>query len=641
MKNLYYLPLLLLFITFFSCKNSTPSQKQTIERVRYNDPGAISDLGVGLWAWPLPVDYDKDGDYDLLVSCNDKPYNGVYFFENTQGDVKMPIFEKGVKISAGYQNIQPSFINGKTRYLAPAKEIIDIVKGTEKNIYHTEKIDSSLKKIRANQWKYCDYNGDNVLDLIVGIGDWTDYGWDNAFDKNGRWQNGPLHGYVYLIHNKGTNEKPRYGQPKKITAAGKAIDVYGMPSPNFADFDNDGDLDLLCGEFLDKFTYYKNIGTRSQPKYAAGITVIDKQNKPITMDLEMIMPSALDWDKDGDVDLIVGQEDGRVAFVENIGINKSGSPVFEQPRFFRQQADYLKFGALVTPFSYDWDNDGDEDLICGNTAGYIGFIENLGGASPKWAEPVYLKADGHVIHIQAGKNGSIQGPCEAKWGYTTLSVADWDQDGLADIMINSIWGKILWYRNIGTKSEPVLSAAQEVKVEWPDSAPKPPWFWWNPKDHNLVTQWRTTPYMIDWNKDGIIDLVMLDSEGYLSFFERTKENGRLKLLPPVHIFYDEHNKLLRLNDREAGHSGRRKFCFMDWNRDGKLDLMVNSRNINFLQQIKTENGQTYFKDMGEVYDIKLAGHSTSPTAIDWDKDGIQDLLIGAEDGHFYYLKNPY
>src|SRR4051794_13892565 len=53
-----------------------------LERVRYNHPGLHVDLAVGLWAWPLPMDYDGDGDLDLLVSCPDKPYNGMYFFEN-------------------------------------------------------------------------------------------------------------------------------------------------------------------------------------------------------------------------------------------------------------------------------------------------------------------------------------------------------------------------------------------------------------------------------------------------------------------------------------------------------------------------------------------------------------------------------
>ncbi|NJM55159.1 MAG: VCBS repeat-containing protein, partial [Verrucomicrobiae bacterium] len=53
-----------------------------LERLKYNNPGLVVDLGVGLWAWPLPMDFDGDGDLDLVVNCPDKPYNGVYFFEN-------------------------------------------------------------------------------------------------------------------------------------------------------------------------------------------------------------------------------------------------------------------------------------------------------------------------------------------------------------------------------------------------------------------------------------------------------------------------------------------------------------------------------------------------------------------------------
>jgi len=87
----------------------------------------------------------------------------------------------------------------------------------------------------------------------------------------------------------------------------------------------------------------------------------------------------------------------------------------------------------------DWDGDGDTDLICGNSAGYIGFIENLSGpgvARPKWAEPKRLAAGGQTIRILAGPNGSIQGPIEEKWGYTTVSVADWNGDGLIDLVVN-------------------------------------------------------------------------------------------------------------------------------------------------------------------------------------------------------------
>src|SRR5690606_38419364 len=124
------------------------------------------------------------------------------------------------------------------------------------------------------------------------------------------------------------------------------------------------------------------------------------------------------------------------------------------PIYFKQKPDNVKFGALATPVGEDWDSDGDDDIISGNSAGYIAFIENLGlsNGSPKWAPPKLLKSNGNTIRIQAGSNGSIQGPAESKWGYTTLSVADWDHDGLVDLVINSIWGKVVWYKNIGSGS---------------------------------------------------------------------------------------------------------------------------------------------------------------------------------------------
>ncbi len=630
---------LILLIPIFVVSQSSFNQ-QKLQKLEYNNPNLSVDLGVGLWAWPIPTDYDGDGDYDLLVSCPDKPSGGIYFFENTQGDIKMPNFKPGVKISKSYRNIQASYINNELKLLIPAHEITNLTNGKTKKIYKKDKIHIDGKRIRANQWKYCDYNGDNALDIIVSVGDWSDYGWDNAYDEKGNWENGPLHGYIYLIKNSKTTEHPKYEKPELIYADNSPIDVYGMPSANFADFDNDGDLDIICGEFIDKFTYFENIGNRTNPKYTKG-KYLSNSGKTITMDLEMIIPVAIDWDKDGDYDLIVGQEDGRVAFIENTGKLVNNIPQFEQAQFFTQQADKVKFGALVTPYSIDWDNDGDEDLICGNTAGYIGFIENLDGKSPpKWAEPVYLKAADEIIRIQADYNGSIQGPCEAKWGYTTLSVGDWDKDGLQDILINSIWGQIIWYRNIGTKSNPKLAKAEPIKVEWNGVNPKPAWNWWNPEENNLVTQWRTTPYIFDWNQDDLMDLIMLDHEGFLAFFERIKRNNELILLPGKRIFYNENGTHLQFNPKLAGKSGRKKFTIIDWDLDGSLDILINSKNINFLKNISSKNGKITFKDKGMLSKHILAGHTTSPTIVDWDKNGIPDLLIGAEDGYFYFLHNP-
>ena len=626
----------------------------TLQRVHHNHPGLEVDLGVGLWAWPLPMDYDGDGDLDLVVSSGGVPYEGTYFFENPSGpdsDVPMPVFRPGVRIAEYRTNAQVSHTEAHPPVVTTPGERHDTFR--EHGFSRPEGLDADVEilyasegRIRAKQWKMADWEGDGDLDLLVGVGDWGDYGWDDAYDSDGRWTNGPLHGYVYLILR---DEGGSYGKPGKVLAGGKPVDVYGMPSPSLADFDGDGDLDLICGEFLDGFTYFENVGTRKAPRLAAGRR-LETDGRPVRMDLQMITPTAIDWDSDGDIDLIVGDEDGRVAFVENLGGPAEGMPRFAQPRYFRQEAEHVKFGALVTPQGVDWDADGDEDLVAGNTAGYIGWIENMGGYPPRFAAPELLKADGETIRLQAGPNGSIQGPCEAKWGYTTISVADWDGDGLQDILANSIWGRIVWYRNTGSKGAPRLDAARPVRIDWQGRPRKPAWTWWVPGAGEMVSQWRTRPVAADWNRDGMMDLVMLDHEGYLAFYERTEGGSGPVLLPgkrifeaePVSAFDGKHNPMneirgpLRLNARIAGGSGRRKIDLADWDSDGRPDLLVNSASVDLMLNRGRHDGRTIFSQEGPLSATRLAGHTTSPTTVDWNGDGRRELLVGAEDGFLYW-----
>jgi len=614
----------------------------SLVRISYNNQGTPVDLAVGLWANPLPMDYDEDGDLDLIVSCTDVPYAGTYFFENTSGTQNgQTVFETPERIGAGMKNISVSYVNNNPMVLGSGVEFQGFnraVFAQPVGIFQSDLILSYHPKRRFNHWQYVDYEGDGDLDLIAGIDDWADYGWDNAFNEQGEWTNGDLHGYLYLV----LNEQGTFVNKGRLRANGEDIDVYGNPTPNMVDFDDDGDLDIICGEFVDRFSWFENIGTRQAPQYAEG-RFLENDQGLIKMDLEMMKPVAVDWNGDRHTDLIVGDEDGRVAYIENTGQVKDQMPQFKSPFYFKQQMGDINFGGLVTPFSVDWDDDGDEDLISGNTAGYIGFIENLGGEKlPRWAAPTYLEADGEIIRIMAGENGSIQGPCERKWGYTTLSVADWDDDGLKDIVVNSIWGKVVWYKNIGKKGAPKLTAKGGVKVNWDgNTVPKPAWNWWDPNQHQLVTQWRTTPYAIDWNKDGLMDLVMLDHEGYLAFYERFRRGSELLLHPGKRLFMDadQEDKPLRLNAKEAGGSGRRKFCFSDWDNDGDLDLLVNSKNVTWYENIEQTTYETTFTNRGDLAEQKLAGHTTSPTTVDWNQDGKPELLIGAEDGYFYYLTN--
>lgn len=649
---------------------------QPLSRLPYSDPGLTTDLGVGLWAWPLPMDYNQDGLMDLVVICTDKPYNGTWYFENS-GEVdpqtKLAIFKPAVLIGKSAPSVGISYVTGKPVVTATAStKNADETYAFRGNTYPDflksqfekpsalavpAKIHAQPGSIRQNQWQLVDFDGDGLLDVSVGIDFWGDFGplsgGEGAFNAKGEWTRGKLRGYVYILRNTGTNEKPVYAAPVRVQAGGKDVDPFGMPSPMWGDFRKTGKLDLIVGEFRDGFTFYENTGTRTKPAYAAG--------KPLTiggerlhMDLCMITPTAVDWNGDGFIDIVSGDEDGRVALLENTGKIVDGQPQFLPPRYFRQFADNVKFGALITPYAVDWDGDGDEDLICGNSAGYIAFIENLGGNPVRWAAPRYLSGGDQLIREQAGMNGSPQGPAEAKWGYSILSVADWDGDGLPDIMTNGIWGKIVWYKNIGTRTAPRLAAGKPVELTLPagTSAPHPAWNWWKPKGNELVSQWRTTPQMIDWNGDGLMDLVLSDAEGYLSLYERKRNaDGTLALLPPQRVFWSEgasvfdsngkplnkESGLLRLNDGVYGRGGRRTFCIADYDGDGVPDILLNSiPNVNFFRGLgKNSAGLWAYRDMGPVSNQVLAGHATKPTVLK-GASGRQ-LLIGAEDGFIYTL----
>lgn len=632
-------------------------------RLKYNNANAdfTVNLAAGYGVNPLPIDFDKDGDFDMVFSNLDVPHNGVYLATNNDGNKKMPVFNSPQWLTKRVGVHKVSYINGKESITINNRKVLNFRESLFDKTQAIPGVSLAGLPLDNNiQWVLVDLDGDGDEDIVISGGQDKMERW-KLYNNKGEWLGGRMNGYIYFVENIGSQDNPQYKTPVPLSAGGEPINVYGMPTVSFADFDGDGDLDMIAGEFLDKFTYFKNIGTAKNPKFEKGEYIL-RNNKPLTIEGQMMWTTVVDWDKDGDEDIIVGDENGWIMFVENLGLDSNKVPLFDNPKYFQQKPDELKIGALSTPYSVDWNGDGKEDIIAGDGTGKVYFIENLGSHNnmPIWAKPIILQDPKGDIKIIGGENMSVQGPCEAKWGYTVPVVADWDNDGLLDLILNDITGQIRWYKNIGSKRTPKLDLPKfiEIKKELLSSQ-KPSWVWWAPQGNQYITQWRTTPYVVDLNKDGLTDLCVLDQEGYLVYHEKYKEGNHYYLKPGKRIFksaghpwYDQHSNFarvtdlnadasLRLNYRDLGASGRRKITFVDWDLDGKVDILINSESIDFFKNVSANPNEFQYEYQGKAVEGVYAGHDTCPTIVHWNKDGIPDLLFGAEDGCFYFVSNPY
>jgi len=619
------------------------SASPDFERLPCNNPDSVVWLKGGFATVSLHVlDFDGDGDLDLVTESGfgHYPWVGHYLFRNPAGKgvpATDPVFPKAERIDPA---VLPKLPLAK---YADGTTVEDVFWPCIKKGFLGRHKSYDMRQLK-------DMDGDGVADLVVSVAERDHDAWQNRYDEAGNWTAVQMRGFVYWLKGLGGST---YARAKMMYLENaQPLEVYGQPSTVAEDYDGDGDIDLIVFDFKDTITYFENIaGVRKDPVYTSGRFLRGPDGRRVHGDLCMPCAVSADWDRDGRPDIVFGEEDARIAWLRNTGTIRDGMPVFDPPRYFRQQADELCFGSLACPWAADLDGDGDEDIVCGNAAGQIAFIENLSGAGvakPKWAPPTLIREpDGHAIWIQAGAHGSIQGPCESKWGYVSLSVADWDHDGQLDIMANTISGEVWWWRNIGTRSVPQFDFARRVAVEWDGEQPELAWGWMKPRlqenPNHLLTQWRTTPVMTDFNRDGLTDLVMLDQSGVLAFFERfRRQDGTLAVRSPRRalLWHDGKPMKISCGFLNGVGCGRRKICVCDWDGDGRLDVIVNgARNACVYRQVDEKDGNWYFRSVGEVAVCDLATHDPQPAVCDFNADGSPDLLFGAMDGFIYHFEN--
>ena len=147
-------------------------------------------------------------------------------------------------------------------------------------------------------------------------------------------------------------------------------------TPVVDDWNGDGRKDLLIGNFDGNILIYINDGTDEKPSFNSPPSYLKVKNKIYKVsEGGRAAPRIFDWNRDGVKDLLVGEFEGYIYFLKNIGSNKD-------PRFKNSSKLMLTTGLpLQYPdegssprsrlFVSDWNNDGAHDIVVGGKDGRV------------------------------------------------------------------------------------------------------------------------------------------------------------------------------------------------------------------------------------------------------------------------------
>ena len=281
------------------------------------------------------ADWNNDGKPDLLAGDTD---GYVWYFQNTTNQ-KFPVFAAGEKLYADGKPIRVYGEWNESRAAGYARhEICDwnndgkkdllvadgrgwlflyLNKGTDAQpvlgdgtrVYANGKpIDGTAR----GSVLVCDWNNDGKKDVIFGMVGGKElseyYDWPHR-------NSNPSEDIGFLFYkNIGEDANPVLDYPKWIRAGQDSGKIISYSRPNlgaFTDWNGDGKKDFIACEFEKNARVYINTGTgarNEEPQFTSseeGIKIVE----PATIQM-MSGADAIDFDGDGDTDILTGQGHG-------------------------------------------------------------------------------------------------------------------------------------------------------------------------------------------------------------------------------------------------------------------------------------------------------------------------------------------
>lgn len=379
-----------------------------------------------------------------------------------------------------------------------------------------------------------------------------------------------------------------------------SLEVEAQASPELADLDGDGDLDLVVGERLGRLLYFENTGTASSAQLverSGNISPFDEIDVGYHS-----RPELADLDGDGDLDAIVGESGGRLRYFENTGAPTA--PAFEERSLSGNPFSTVNVFSESTLKLIDLDRDGDLDAIVGESFGTLLLFDNTGSPTA----PAYEARTGHgnpFRNIDVGRHSSPD-------------LVDLDGDLDLDLILGSDVGFLRYFQNTGGSATPTF-------VELTGSA--------SPLV-NLFFFTGTHPDLVDIDNDGDLDAVVGDYSGNLQYLRNTGSATIPRFIQPL----DSNSPI---GGTDIGHQSAPDLADLDG--DGDLDAVVAARSgeLFYSENIGSVRAPAFAppNSGSHPFGTIKAIYETSAKVVDLDGDGDLDVVTGERYGNLRFLEN--
>ena len=500
-------------------------------------------VGVEMASQPIPIDWDADGDLDLLVGSYSR--RGYLWYFERDGELKPGVRMLAQAAPSGIVTSNGSvYGRGGVADLDQDGDLDLVVTGgkTTPLLFETRPTRAGLRRLvyrgpyegrvptgpptdvdgtplRMKLRDVLTADGTPVLDPAgrplslpelnsgLTVADWNGDGRQDLVL-------GSHSGFVYVATH-ASGDRPVFDQPRRLSAREAPVKGGSICVPTLGDWDGDGDRDLLLGTEYGTIEVWENNGHDwfvSRGLLAAGGETIEYPGAGCQDNDDWwgyAIPQLVDWDRDGDLDLLGSSSRGYHTLYRNDSDGHGPLKLAAGVRLQLQGRDW-RTSWRVRPALWDLDGDGDLDLIAvdddgdddrtkEDNDGWVRRFENV--SRQPWSPELQA---GEVLQDTAGNplRGGLAQPYA--YGRDKLVAADWDGDGVWDLL-QGRHGRIDWWHNVGTASAPVFEPSQRLQLEGQP---------FHLGGHSLGFE------LHEWTGDDRPDLVVTEQSGWVRVFDR-------------------------------------------------------------------------------------------------------------------------